>query len=116
MRALAGLVLGALLLASSCIIVADDDSTVTVSNESSYTIIEINLTPSYSDTWGPDLLGPDVLYPGESLTIDYVDCGAYDMRIVDHTGVECTFWDYDLCWDNDLWVITNSMLDDCAFN
>jgi len=112
--ALAGAVLAAV-LGTACIIVGDDDASVTISNESSYTLIEINLTPTYSDTWGRNFLGADVLYPGESLTIDFVNCGVYDMRIVDHTGVECIFYDYDLCWDNDLWVITNSLLDSCAF-
>jgi hypothetical protein len=102
------------LLAKGCI-VADGDSSVTVYNDSDYVIVEINITPSYSDTWGPDYLGPDVLYPGDSLTIDDIDCGSYDMRIVDDTGVECVFYDYDLCWDDDIWTITNAMLDECAF-
>ncbi len=117
MRAMLPAVVLAAMLAAGCVIVSEDDSSrVTVANESSYTLVEINLTPSYSNTWGPDLLGSDVLYPGESLTIDFVDCGVYDMRIVDHTDVECVFYDYDLCWDNDVWAITDGLLDSCAFD
>lgn len=101
--------------AGGCVIDDDGESSVTVINDSDYVIVEINITPSYSETWGPDYLGPDVLYPGDSLTIEYIDCGVYDMRIVDDTGVECVFYDYELCWDNDIWTITNGLLADCAF-
>jgi len=101
------------LTVGACVVTSD--SSLTVDNQSDYTIVEINLAPVDSTTWGPDLLGSGNLYPGESITIDFIDCDTYDLRIIDDTYAECVIYDVDLCFDNDVWVITNYFLDDCVY-
>jgi len=70
-----------------------------------------------------DILGERILanrltlgvYPDEQITIDYIECDTYDVRIEDEYGVECILADLDLCFDDEIWVIDNLMLDSCAY-
>ena len=40
------------------------------------------VTPSTSSSWGADLLGNEVLQPGDELVVDVYDCnGYYDIRV-----------------------------------
>lgn len=100
-------------LSGGCIVT--DDSSLTIMNDSDYAIVEINLTPTDSSTWGRNLLGSEWLYPGEEITIDFIDCDYYDVRLVDDTYAECIIEDVDFCFDSDVWVITNYFLDSCIF-
>jgi hypothetical protein len=90
------------------------DSTLTVSNDSSFFIDEIHLAEVSDPSWGPDLVGGS-LAPGEDVTIVDIDCGTYDVLVVDETGVECELQNFDLCFDDGLWVIDDVTLDTCAF-
>lgn len=98
-----------------CIIMTDGDSSITIINDSDYVIEFVYVSPSDSRDWGPDLLGGDVLYPGESITIDGLDCDWYDVKVVDEYHVECVLEDEYLCFGNDNWWITNYDLDSCAW-
>ena len=100
-------------MSGGCIVA--DDSSLTIVNDSDYAIVEINLTPTDSVTWGRNLLGSDWLYPDEEITIDFIDCDYYDVRLVDDTYAECIIEDVDFCFDDDVWVITNTFLDNCIF-
>jgi hypothetical protein len=99
--------------AGACVI--NDDASLTISNQSHYAIVEINISPVDSTTWGPDLLHGEWLYPGERVTIDYIDCDYYDVRIIDDTDWECIIYDVDFCFGDDLWVITDTFLDECGY-
>lgn len=100
-------------LSASCVVTTDGDSSLTVINESSYIIEEIYVAPVGTRTWGADLLGLDVLYPGESLTV-YLDyCDYYDVLVVDELGAECVLDSLYLCYDDAAWVIDNFVLDTC---
>jgi hypothetical protein len=90
-------------------------STLTIDNDSSYTIIEINLSPTTQVSWGPDLLGGDVLAPGEVFEVSGISCDTYDIRIVDDTSDECILDSVDLCLDNAVWRIDDAELAFCAF-
>lgn len=103
----------AALALTSCVIFADD-ATLTVHNHSDYVLTEVRLAHVYERNWGPNLL-PGVLYPGDDLVIVDIECGDYDVLVVDETGVECVLADLDLCFDDESWVITNLTLDVCAF-
>jgi hypothetical protein len=98
-------------VAASC--VSDDgvgviaDSSLLVSNESDFAIIEIYLTDIGDPDWGPNLLRGDVLLPGEELLLG-VDCGFYDALLVDEDDVECEVLDLDLCLNDADWVIRNN--------
>ena len=100
---------------SGCVIV-NGDASLTISNQTSYVFVEINLSPTDSSYWGDDLLGADYLYPGDRITIDAIDCDSYDVRIIDDTNAECVLTGIDLCFGDDVWVINDAWLDDCVFN
>lgn len=107
----------ALLLASTAAgcVASDGDSSFTVSNRSSYFIEEIHLAEVSDPTWGPDLIG-GALAPGEDLIITNIECGTYDVLVVDETGVDCELQNLELCFEDDAWVIDDITLDVCAFN
>jgi hypothetical protein len=91
------------------------DSSLTVANESSYVLTEIRIAPIDDPNWGPDLLGGDVLLPGEDLVITNIDCDTYDVLVVDDTDLDCVITDLDLCFDDALWVVDDVDLAICAF-
>lgn len=43
----------------------------TINNRSGYTVVTLNVSPSSSNNWGPDILGRDVLANGESAEITF---------------------------------------------
>lgn len=106
--------IAAALGAGACTATVDDgpDSTLTIANESSYFIDELYIAEVSDPNWGPDLVS--TLAPGEETTIA-VDCGTYDVLVVDETGVECELANLDLCFEDGAWVITDVTLDVCAF-
>jgi hypothetical protein len=64
----------------------DEEETVSLvlDNESSFTVCEVNISPSTEDTWGEDLLDIEI-GPGSSHTFA-VEPGEYDLRAVDCEG------------------------------
>lgn len=54
-----------------------------VSNESIY---YIHMSPTAQTTWGPDLLGSNVLQQGQAFTISNISPGQWDLRVVDRSG------------------------------
>jgi hypothetical protein len=92
-----------------------DDSSLTIINDSDYVISEVHLAPVDSRSWGPNLV-PDELFPGEELVITNIACDLYDVLVVDEFGVDCVLAEIDLCFTDDVWVITNATLDICAFS
>jgi len=103
----------ALALSPACIV--EDSASFTVDNESDYVLLEVNLSPEDSFSWGQNLLGRDALFPGESITVDFVSCDYYDARVIDNTNLECVLPGLDLCFNDNVWVIDNRTLDVCAF-
>jgi hypothetical protein len=99
--------------AGACVTSDGGDSSLTIVNQSSFFIDEIHLAEVNDRNWGPDLIGD--LAPGEEVTIVDIDCGTYDVMVVDETGVECVLAGIDLCFSDDAWVITDTTLDVCAF-
>jgi hypothetical protein len=90
------------------------DSTLTIENDSDFVLTEVQIAAIDDPTWSGNLLS-DVLFPGESLTVVDIDCGTYDVMVVDETGVECVLTDLDLCFTDGVWSVDNFMLDTCAF-
>ncbi|MEJ7597958.1 MAG: hypothetical protein WKG01_08635 [Kofleriaceae bacterium] len=83
------------------------DATLTVVNQSDYTIAELYLTASFESGWGPNQLGGDVLLPDEEITLG-ADCDFYDAMLVDEDDVECEIYDLDLCLNDAEWIIRNN--------
>ena len=107
------MVLALAVLTQACVIVDDDDAVLTVDNASSYVITELYITPVNATYWGPDLLGADDLYPDEYIDIVDIECGYYDVQIVDEYGYPCELLDEYLCFDSEVWVVTNTTLSIC---
>ena len=93
-------------LAAGCVI-ETSDATLTVFNESDFAVVELYLTEIDNPDYGPNLLGGDVLLPGEILTLG-VDCDFYDALLIDEDGVQCELFDLDLCLNDAEWVIRNN--------
>jgi hypothetical protein len=87
---------------------------VVLRNDSSYTIYQIHMSRTNDDNWRRDLLGFDVLSPGESITIT-ASPGMYDLKLVDEDGDTCTVLRLSI-HDNKDWTITNSWLLGCEFH
>ena len=93
----------------------DPGSNLSIDNNSSYTFIAIHLSPTTSVSWGPDLLGAEVLIPGEVFEVSGIACNTYDIRIVDEDNDECILDTVDLCLDNAVWSIDDAELASCVF-
>lgn len=108
----------AVLAASLVACAAEDegslDSKLTIENASSYTFIEINLSPTSQVSWGQDLLGADVMEPGDVLEASGIECDTYDIRVIDEDQDECILQNVDLCLDDARWVIDDTELAICA--
>jgi hypothetical protein len=109
----------ALLLTGAAGCATDDDggggASLTIDNESSYSFIEINISPVNQTSWGSDLLGADILDPGDSFLVSEIDCDVYDIRLIDEDSDECVLTDIDLCFDNAVWQIDDAELAACVF-
>ena len=63
--------------------------------------------------WGDDLLGAEILDPGESFEISRIACDTYDVRVVDEDDDECILDSVDLCLDDATWQIDDAELVGC---
>jgi hypothetical protein len=105
------LLAGAGCVGSSTVVDNIEDSTLVVVNDSDFALVEAYVTFIDSPSWGPNLLGGDVLLPGEELFLDGFPCDFYDAMLVAEDGLSCELYDIELCFDDATWVITN---DTCA--
>ena len=97
------LVLSLVVAASAC----TASGSLTVTNQSDFTITEMHVTPVANPSWGPNLLAGDVLLPGEQATVS-TTCDTFDVMLVDEQGVSCEIDSIDLCLNNADFVIHNS--------
>lgn len=80
---------------------ADPRDFTLVNEHPTVTITHVYVGPSSSDDWGEDILGRDVLLPGESVFIYFErftpgDC-FYDIKVVYADGDEGILWAVNLC-------------------
>lgn len=80
---------------------AADPRDFTLVNSGTAVIAEVYVAPSDGDDWGDDILGRDVLNPGESLTIHFLrfEPGVcmYDISVVTKAGGEGRLTQVNLC-------------------
>ena len=70
-----------------------EDLVFTLVNDSSFTIVEMNVSPVGEELWGENILNVDEVTPGMSgdVTIaDGLDVCEYDLRFVTDDGIEAT--------------------------
>ena len=58
------------------------EGTLNVTNNSPRVVSRLHLRDAALTNWGPDLLGRDVLAPGQSKTLRAPSAGVYDMRLL----------------------------------
>ena len=115
MRHVITIVTALALSTGGCVSDADDaGASLMVHNHSDYVLTAVHVADVGNPHWGPNLL-PDVLYPSEDLVIHDLDCGAYDVLVVDDNGVRCRLHYLDMCFHDEGWVVTNATLAACAF-
>jgi hypothetical protein len=88
-------------------------ASIKIINSSKWEIHHLYLSSSDDDHWGEDQLGKDVLEKGDSITLTDIDCGDYDIKVVDEDGDECVIEDESLCGDATYWKITDKELLAC---
>lgn len=82
---------------------ADDPRDFTLVNGSQVTIREVYVSPTDAQSWQEDVLGQDVLPPGERVNIRFnandADAGkcVYDIRVVGNNGAEGRMTQVNLC-------------------
>ena len=107
---------GALVLAASLSSpgsVAAQISTFTVSNESSYQITHLYVSPSVERRWGLDKLGSYVLFPNYYVNMTLAP-GRYDVMLVDQDRDSCILTHVDLR-NGERWTITDDVLLACEW-
>jgi hypothetical protein len=90
------------------------DATITIDNASSYVLTEVRVTHVRSSSWGPNLLGGDVLYPNEQITVR-VACGTWDVLVSDEYARDCVIAAVYLCGSDQVWTIDDRTLRSCGF-
>ena len=77
----------------------------TLVNKSTYTVVELYVSPTNDDEWGEDILGRDVLENGEKVAITFsrgeATC-SWDLKIVDEDEDEVTWTKLNLCEANEI--------------
>lgn len=81
---------------------AADVRDFTLINSSSYTIVHLYVSPSDVDSWQEDVLGTDVLNPGDSVNVHFTsndgsDTCVYDLRYDTDDGTPNYKYKVNLC-------------------
>ena len=82
---------------------ADQRDFTLINGSASVTIMHVYVSASDLNDWGEDVLGQDVLLPGESVTILFSGFDGeegtclYDIRVVGQGGEEGVLYQIDLC-------------------
>lgn len=72
----------------------------TLVNGTRYTIVELYVSPTKDDKWGEDVLGKDILKPGEKVDIEFSRSEStctWDLKIVDEDDDEVEWEKFNLC-------------------
>lgn len=67
-------------------------------------------SPSESDSWGEDLLGPSILGTGAELQLN-LEPGTYDIQVYDSREKSYTLWQVEVDENGVLWELTAADLD-----
>ena len=78
-----------------------DERDFTLVNNSSAVLTHLYVSPTSADDWGDDILGRDVMAPGDSVLVYFTKfspdgCG-YDLRVTFQDGSTGTLLGVDLC-------------------
>ena len=77
----------------------------TIHNNTGHVIVTLNVSPTASNHWGPDILGRDVLATGESAEVSFdrdEDHCIWDIRVTYDDGTENDERGINLCETTDV--------------
>ena len=87
-----------------------------VKNESKTKIMHLFMSPIDVQKWGEDQLGEnaqDAIDPNDSYTIEEIEQGIYDLKLVAEDGVTCVLPHIRFA-EGKVWTITEALLDACV--
>ena len=87
--------------------------TMTLYNASQWNIRELYISPSQQSNWGEDVLGSDIWGSGGTVDVWNLDCGEYDMRMVDEVDDVCQIDNIYLCGNEGTVTLTDEILLGC---
>lgn len=90
------------------------DSYFILDNLADWEIQYLYISPEDGE-WGRDVLGEyDILAAGDEMKF-YLDCGAYNIKILDENSNECIYYGQELCSENGemRWEMTNEQFISC---
>jgi hypothetical protein len=91
----------------------DMESQVTFRNDSSWKINELYFSRSASHDWGKDQLGRKTIRNGDTFTLTDIQCGTYDVKLIDEDGDQCDIEHVQLCDEAHTWSIRDKDLARC---
>jgi hypothetical protein len=99
------------LVSSSLSEAQEDISTLTIENDSVYTINEIHIKPGTLGRWRPDILD-GVLHSGNHVDITDIPTGTWDIKFVDQDNEECILRRVRITRST-TWTLTTNWLERC---
>lgn len=81
---------------------------VVVQNSSSTVLNELYLATPSDRSWGANLLGGEVLQSTQTRRFSDVNCGVYDVLVVDEQDTHCEVAAANLCPENSVWMYTDA--------
>ena len=78
--------LGVFLLLAACVLFAQSGPVIAVVNNCGYPIYYIYISQSNTDDWEEDVLGDNVLIPGQTVNVRLPRNGTWDFMAVDVDG------------------------------
>jgi hypothetical protein len=108
--ALLGLVLSLPLLSSA----SSPSTSVTIVNNSSWTINNVYLSPVDSDNWSAGLLDNNSIVTGASYTFNNLSCDQGSIKVITEDQNGCFLSQVITCNSSQTWTITNDAAPDCG--
>jgi hypothetical protein len=99
------LIAGAMLMSAIATAAYAAPQDFTLTNSTGHVIVTLNVSPSDSNRWGPDILGRDVLGDGESAEVSFdrdEDQCEWDIRVTYDDGTENDERGINLCETTDV--------------
>lgn len=103
MKKLLGAAAAACMLLASPAYAAPQDFTIV--NHTGHSVLTLNVSPSASNQWGPDILGVEVLHNGESGHVSFdpdEDHCMYDIRVTYDDGDTGDWRHINLCQTSEI--------------